>query len=300
MEEEIKMKKFIMLMITCIMITGCSDTKTQETIEDVAKTPIQQDSKEEELVENNEIETVEEMPVLDDVNVNIEQKEEQVYPLEISTNTLENKYQEEDALLAHVKIDYPIIQDASTDGLIKINQFFAESAQALYEENNTYASDHVEEIKEDAIVKNSLEQFCSEYIVSFEVKYNAHGYLSILEKFSEKSNGIEYENSYLNGFVFDVKTGERLAVKDIFIGTEEEIAQIIGQAFITSDKISEEVKNKYKDEILENTNLVEFCIDGKNVKLFYNPYTVASYSEGTLEAYIPLSTDNIFKIVIQE
>lgn len=294
------MKKLIMLIITCILITGCSSTETNETIENTVQTPIQEDKNTKESIESSEIETVEEIPELEEVDISITQEEEQMNPLIIATDSLENKYQEENVLLAHVKIDYPIIQNATTDGLIKINQFFAESAQALYDENNTYATDNVEVIKEEAIVESNLERFFSEYIVSFEVKYNANGYLSILEKYSEKNNGIERENSYCNGYLFDIKTGERLTISDVFAGTGDEITGIIGQAFVTSDKIKEEVKTNYKEELLINTQFVEFYIDDKNVNLFYNPYTVAPYSEGILEAYIPLNTENIIKLIIQE
>lgn len=293
------MKKLIMLMITCIMITGCSATKTQETMEDVGKTSTQKDDNTSDKEEDNAVETVEEMPVLGDVDVNIAKEEEVLLPLSISTNTLENKYYENDAVIAHVKIDYPIIRNATQEeGLTKINQFFEESAEALYEENNTYASDNVEAMKEEFVDKDSEECY-SEYLVTFEVKYNDFGYLSILENFSEYNYGMESPNIYSTGYVFQNKTGERLTIHDVLMGTDKEIAEIIGQTFISSDKISEEVKKNYKDEILASTQYAEFYIDDKNINFFYNPDTVAPYLKGTLEASIPLNTENIFKLTIK-
>jgi hypothetical protein len=41
-------------------------------------------------------------------------------------------------------------------------------------------------------------------------------------------------------------------------------------------------------------------MDDKNINLFYNPFTVAPYSVGVLEAYIPLNTEKNSKVVIQK
>lgn len=295
------MKKLIMIMVICIMITGCSTTQTQETIEDVEKAPIEEEINTDEIVDSNEIESVEEMPSLEAVDVIIEDEEEETLPLEITVNTLENTYKEENAILAHVKIDYPIIQnELQEDGITKINQFFMESAYALYEENNTYASDNVEAIKEEALADNNSNDTYSEYSVTFQIKYNANGYLSILETFSEANYGTNIPNIYSTGYVFDVSTGERLGIGEVLEGTEDEIAQLVGQAFMNSDKISEEVKKNCSEEILANTQFAEFYIDSENINFFYNPYTVAPYSDGTLEAYIPLNTINFFKLNMNE
>ncbi len=293
------MRKLIMLMVICITITGCSTINTQETVEDVEEIPVQQET--EEIDVSNEIETVEEMPTLEDIDVIIEEEAVPMLPLEISVNTLENTYEEENTVLAHVKIDYPILQNKlEEEGITKINQFFAEAAHALYEENNTYASDNVELIKEQALADNNSQDCYSEYSVTFEVTYNANGYLSVLESFREENYDTENLNSYSTGYVFDVQTGERLTKNDILEGTEEEIAQVIGQTFMESDKISEEVKQNCKEEIVANTQYAEVYMDDRNINFFYNPYTVAPYSEGILEAYIPLDTKELLKININK
>lgn len=294
------MKRLIMLLVTCIMITGCSVTKTQETIEKVDKTPIQEEQTDE-LAVDDVFETVEEMPILDKVDEDIVGEELQIQPLEIIISTLENQYKEEDALLAHVKIEYPIIQNTLDDeGLTKINEFFEESAQALYEENDTYARDNVESFKEEALFDKNSQACYSEYVVAVKIEYNANGYLSVLEKFSENYYGMDNPNTYSTGYVFDIKTGERLAINDILRGTDDEIAQIIGKRFINSDRISEEVKTKYQEEILNNTQYVGFYIDDNNINFFYDPFTVAPYAEGSLEAYLPLNTQDVFKLNIEQ
>jgi PBP1b-binding outer membrane lipoprotein LpoB len=294
------MRILIMIMVIVIMMTGCSTTQIQESIDDVEKIPIEEVNTDE-IVDNNEIESVEEMPSLDAVEVIMEEEEAELFPLEITINTLENTYVEEDKILAHVKIDYPIIQnELQEDGITKINQFFMESAYALYDENNTYAIDNVEMIKEEVLADNNFNNNYSEYKVTFQIKYNENGYLSILESFSETNYNTSTPNIYSTGYVFDVSTGERLGLGEIIEGTEDEIVQIVGQVFMNSDKIAEEVKKNYSEEILANTQYVEVYIDDQNINFFFNPYTVAPYSYGTLEADIPLNTDNLIKLNMNE
>ncbi|MFA9375691.1 MAG: DUF3298 domain-containing protein [Lachnotalea sp.] len=295
------MKKIIILMVICIMLPGCSTLESQNAVEDVAQIPIQEENDIDALVEDNGIEAVEEMPSLDNIDISINDEEKSIEPLVIEVHTLENEYKEDDVLLARVKIDYPIIiSTTGEEGLTKINEFFEESAQALYEENNTYASDNMQAIKEETFSDSNPSKYSSEYLVTYEMKYNANGYLSILEKFSENNYGVTNSNCYDTGYVFNIMTGDRLAINDILLGTEEEIAQTIGTIFIDSNKITDIIKTKYKEEILANTQYVGFYIDDKNLNFFYDPNMVAPYSEGSLEASIPLNTENIFELNIPQ
>lgn len=299
------MKKIIVLMIACALITGCSITSKKEAVENMEKLPATQEDEFKEPAIADAIEKVEEIPIFEDMSVEVMkvEEEENLEPVEVTIKTLESNYTDHNGIVvSHVKIDYPIIKnELESAGIDKINEFFQDIAMALYEENNTYATDQVEAIKEEAVTDNtSTNELFSEYRVSFEVKYNGSGLLSILQSFSEQYYGKEDSNSYSTGYVFDIKTGDRLTISNVLSGTDQEIALLIGQAFINSDKLEDRIKNYYQEELMTNTQYVEFYIDNKNIIFFYNPNMAVPYNEGMIETSIPLNTENIFKIKVNE
>lgn len=251
-----------------------------------------------------EIETVEQIPGLNELSVNVMnvESEVKVEPVQVTIKTLQREYKDSnDIIVSQVKIDYPVIQDeVKIEGIAKINAYFKDTAEALYEENNTYAIDNVESLTEDYEEQSALDDSYSEYIVTVDVKYNANGILSILQKFSEKHTGKKAVNAYATGYVFDINSGERLTIDKVLVGTNQETANIIGQAFLKSDKIEERVKTYYKEEIQANTQYIEFYLDTENINFFYNPNMVVPYAEGTLEASLPLNTNNLLKIKLDE
>lgn len=298
------MKKYLLLLAVCLVVTGCSlnsnkeAVETKEEVSPSSEADFKVDPKEE------EIETVEQIPGLNDISVDVMnvENEVKVEPVEVTIKTLQREYKDSNGVVvSYVRIDYPVILDESnSEGIVKINEFFKETAEALYEENNTYAIDNVESVTQDLEEQSTVQYFYSEYDVTFEVKYNANGILSILQKFSEKYTGKEEINSYATGYVFDINTGERFTIDKVLAGTNQEIANVVGQAFLDSDKIEERVKTYYKEEILANTQYVEFYLDTENINFFYNPNMVVPYAEGTLVASLPLNTNNLLKIKLGE
>lgn len=298
------MKKYLLLLAVCLVVTGCSFNSNKEAVE--TKEEVSPSSEADFKVDpkEEEIETVEQIPGLNDISVDVMnvENEVKVEPVEVTIKTLQREYKDSNGVVvSYVRIDYPVILDESnSEGIVKINEFFKETAEALYEENNTYAIDNVESVTQDLEEQSTVQYFYSEYDVTFEVKYNANGVLSILQKFSEKYTGKEEINSYATGYVFDINTGERFTIDKVLAGTNQEIANVVGQAFLDSDKIEERVKTYYKEEILANTQYVEFYLDTENINFFYNPNMVVPYAEGTLVASLPLNTNNLLKIKLGE
>ncbi len=298
------MKKYLLFLFACLVITGCSFNSKKEALEDKEEiissneTDFNVDPKEE------EIETVEQIPGLNDISVDVMNVETdaKVESVEVTIKTLQREYKDSnDNVVSQVKIDYPVIQDElKSEGIAKINAYFKDTAEALYEENNTYAIDNVESLTEDYEEQSPLDLSYSEYSVTVEMKYNANGILSILQKFSEKYAGKKDVNTYATGYVFDINTGERFTIDKVLVGTSQEIADIIGQAFLDSDKIEERVKTYYKEEILANTQYIEFYFDTENINFFYNPDMVVPYGEGIIEASLPLKMNHLFKIKLNE
>lgn len=298
------MKKYLLLLAVCLVVTGCSFNSNKEAVE--TKEEVSPSSEADFKVDpkEEEIETVEQIPGLNDISVDVMnvENEVKVEPVEVTIKTLQREYKDSNGVVvSYVRIDYPVILDESnSEGIVKINEFFKETAEALYEENNTYAIDIVESVTQDLEEQSTVQYFYSEYDVTFEVKYNANGVLSILQKFSEKYTGKEEINSYATGYVFDINTGERFTIDKVLAGTNQEIANVVGQAFLDSDKIEERVKTYYKEEILANTQYVEFYLDTENINFFYNPNMVVPYAEGTLVASLSLNTNNLLKIKLGE
>lgn len=298
------MKRMALLLITCLVITGCSQMEKQETFEEMETALASKENEVKGMEKSDEIETVEEIPLLKDLKVTQAgvSNNQAIEPVKITIEALESNYNNNNGVLvSQVKIEYPIIKnDLNQEGIAKINDFFQETAQALFEENDTYASDNAEMVNEESYTDIDYKDAYSKYLVTFEVKYNANGLLSILQNFSEHYYGKEDVNSYSTGYVFDVDTGNRLAISDILIGTDEEIANLIGQTFMHCDAIAESIRNCYKEDLLANIQYVEFYIDTNNICFFYNPNMVVPYSKGIIKAYIPFNTKDIFKIELKE
>ncbi|PXV95424.1 uncharacterized protein DUF3298 [Lachnotalea glycerini] len=295
------MKRLIICMITCMMLTGCSTTVDQEVIENV-------DNPQTDLENTNESEdestmTAEDEKAASDENLTDTKSSKEISKLEsvdVTIETLESQYENQNEIVSHVKIQYPVIKnDTDNESIKEINNFFQESAQALYEENNTYALDNVEAMTEETLINNTVREYYSEYFVMIDIKYNENGLFSVLQNFSE-SYSAENKNTFSTGYVFDLNSGERLNISDIFIGTQEEAAQIIGQAFLNSDNITENLKNQYKEELMANTQYVEFYLEENNIYFFYNPNMIAPYYEGTFSTSIPLNSESIFKLELNQ
>lgn len=298
------MKKYLLLLATCLAVTGCSLNSKKEAIEEKEELLSSNEIDFEGDTKEEEIETVEQIPGLNEISVdvmNVESEEVRMEPVEVTIKTLQREYQDSnDNVVSFVKIDYPVIQDElKSEGILKINEYFKDTAEALYEENNTYAIDNVESLTQN-LEEQPTNPLYSEYRVTVEVKYNANGIISILQKFSEKYTGKIETNSYATGYVFDINTGERFTIEKVLAGTNQEVANKIGQAFMDSEHVEERVKTYYKEEIQANTQYVEFYLDMKNINFFYNPNMVVPYGEGTLEATLPLSTPNLLKLKLDE
>lgn len=294
------MKKYILLFTACLVMTGCSMNANQSIEEENSTQPVTKDYEQEVNTANDEKEkTQEPMKGLDEIASDLinGKEKEKPGPVNVTIQTLQNEYKDQNGtIISQVRIDYPIItNDVENEGIAKINAFFQDTAQALYKENNTYATDNAAAVSEETITND----YFSQYAVTFEVKYNANGVFSILQNFSERYDGMEDANYYSTGYVFDIESGKRLILSDILSGSSQDINDLIGQAFLDSSEVKEQIKEYYKEELLSNTQYVEFYVDQNNLNFFYNPNTVAPFSEGMLKASIPLMKEDIFKLKLE-
>jgi hypothetical protein len=113
------------------------------------------------------------------------------------------------------------------------------------------------------------------------ILYNDKNILSYeLDKRIEKNTDPEELTYYL---VFDLRTGNRVTLKDIFIdGFEAAVTEMIVKKIITDNGFENEedmINNGYffSDNIVPNNN---FSITEDGITFMYNPYEIATYALG--------------------
>lgn len=222
-----------------------------------------------------------------------------VEALAIQEMSLDNTYEKDGIEVADVHISYPVIENPNLlAGIDEINLYFEENAQALYDECDVYATDIVDMYTEELDTENSDVDLFHSYELTFEVTYNANGLLSVVQKYLESSTDMPRPNSYHTGYVFQVLEGTQLEIGDILLGSDEEVSKQIGQAFLSTDEMSEDTIESLESEILNNTDYADFYLEHENLCLFYDAYLIAPYTTGVMKATIPLDEPDIYKIEI--
>lgn len=94
-------------------------------------------------------------------------------------------------------------------------------------------------------------------------------------------SGGAHGNSSVNYFVFDLKTGKRLAERDIF---KENYEKKIIEILLKKLENEECYKNFYFDALRPNNN---FFIDQQGITYFFNSYEIASFACGFYKVFIP-------------
>jgi hypothetical protein len=102
--------------------------------------------------------------------------------------------------------------------------------------------------------------------------------------------------------VFDIRTGRRLALEDIFAeGFEEPLNKLIDSRFrrmkglSDTDRLDSEKGSLFENFIHFNRN---FAFTGKGVSFFYNQYEIAAYAYGPTK--IDLSYPELMNILNPE
>ena len=117
-----------------------------------------------------------------------------------------------------------------------------------------------------------------------DIMYNADGILSYGIQSDEYTGGAH--GNYAADFaVFDIKTGMKYTLSDIFkSGYEEKLQKIIYQKIKTNRGISdEEMSNTFELPIPVSKN---FYVNKAGIGFTYNPYEIASYADGSDEVFV--------------
>lgn len=218
-------------------------------------------------------------------------------PLDIKTGILTDSNMNGQSENYSLNYEYIIIENkTNNESIKKLNDLFYEDAKAAIQEYQSYATDGEEEAVDK--IKDENNGIIT-YNNKIEITYNDRGILSYINYFSENNSYKNLENNIKFSSVINVNTGMFLEINDILQGTEKNIKEIIGNAFMESETIDASIKAQYKEQIMENAYYAGFYLDDKGLRLYYdNNSTVPSFN-GELAAYISYEAD-VFKDIWEE
>jgi hypothetical protein len=203
-----------------------------------------------------------------------------------------------------VKFTYPIVSE-DKEVLEKIRQqfitsFFGDKYSQLSPENavNQYAEDFVQTFKEEeteylAGLENQDSHADESWLISNrdiqnEVTYNQNGLLSFVVNTSYYTGGAHPVHNVSN-CVVDVKTGQRISEKEIFIdGYKSELSRILIDEIVKINHVKEASELETigffdADEIAPNEN---FYADEIGITYTFNEYEIAAYAVGAVSVRI--------------
>ncbi|TLU83469.1 MAG: DUF3298 and DUF4163 domain-containing protein [Chlorobium sp.] len=140
-----------------------------------------------------------------------------------------------------------------------------------------------------------------EFELDGSVLFNRSGVLAVgLSCYS--FTGGAHGNSHTEYFVFDVRTGRRLGLRDVFIeGFEETLNKLIDRRFRQMKGLSPEDRlDNAKGTLFENYIHFNrnFAFTDKGVSFYYNQYEIAAYAYGP--TIIDLTYHELQEILKQE
>lgn len=133
-----------------------------------------------------------------------------------------------------------------------------------------------------------------------ETVYNRNGLLSYMVAFENYTGGAHGAHSYFN-HVIDLKTGEPVLEKDVFIEDFEDelaellVAEIAKQNEVSDPKELEDMGFFSVDEIYPNGN---FLVNETGITYSFNEYEIAAYVVGVIHVHLPY--EGIERLLQQE
>lgn len=101
----------------------------------------------------------------------------------------------------------------------------------------------------------------------------------------------------VTGYVYDMTTGNALALSDILAGTKEEIASVVADALMNALEPEAYFEGARADLLDNYTQYVSFYLNNEGLVLVAAEYAVAPYAAGMPEAVIPYAgNESMFKI----
>lgn len=147
-------------------------------------------------------------------------------------------------------------------------------------------SRELEDFETDCFTDNeffSLSGVGSYMEISTAANYLDDHYIGITILRDYYYSGAAHPNTWSEEYVFDRRTGKRIAITDLVENSADEICEIIS-AYVEADHPGFRQRQDYKSSILED---FRFFLSREGIGLHYNTYELGSYVEGTDDYIIP-------------
>ncbi|WP_147534565.1 DUF3298 and DUF4163 domain-containing protein [Bacillus marasmi] len=184
-------------------------------------------------------------------------------------------------------ITYPQVSGVSSKSSQEsINAALTGAAKKAYDAYLNLMKEQ-EEIQNEDYCKEMPDSCHFAYDLSYEVKYNADGKLSI-SFYDYTYTGGAHGNGVVSVYNFDIKTGKQYQISDM-LKTPDAFSKVTEYAFnylSTNRPYSSFVTNKADFTINENT---QFSYGDDGIFLIFQEYEVASYADGHPAIFVPTS-----------
>ncbi len=207
----------------------------------------------------------------------------------VYTEEMREEKGEDGVTLLSIKEVFPSITiKGREEAAKKINDYYAgekEGFQTSVNELLTMAKNSYAFVKEEG----TAEERWNEYMIerSYSTAYSNEKLISILSGNYEYSGGA-HPNYGTTADVFDLSTGERLTLDQIFNDKEAAIShmeqQVIGQI---KERGEENFFPEYETSVKDILKDEFWYFSDKGIKIISNPYMLAPYAAGEIEFTIP-------------
>lgn len=291
-------------------IAGCSSSEpvSDETVETEAAVPGKEDAaepEEEEIkqVEQEQEEKTDEEPEVGTEKENTDEKDEEPVKPEVSQivdafGLLQGKGQPDESAEAVIyyefKKEYKDENNKVTGTAeFKIPQLAERSTVAglinqdilkYFEEKYELAEDSVQFMTGEMANEDTYS-----LTTDYKLTYLSEDKICLLIQGSEYSGGA-HGMPFKNALIYDLKEGNKIEPKELFDVTEEEFARLMTEAF--EKQIADSPDDYWPDAmdyVREGAafDKADFYLTEKGVRFYFEPYTLAAYAYGYIEAEVP-------------
>ncbi|KPU45633.1 hypothetical protein OXPF_08660 [Oxobacter pfennigii] len=216
-------------------------------------------------------------------------------PVKISYKTYTQSIKDEidESLLLEYKIIRPEISNPDNDdNIMAINKYYKKQTDDFINSIITEELEIAKSDRESARVNGYTYRPYS-YGINIEICYNGNNLLSVLSK-EYRYTGGAHPMSIWHSATFDLKTGKKLSLSDIFGVSKEEALEKVYETVLSKIEKAKGTEEffyfeNYKEDIYKYYSEDDFILTGDGITFYYQLYAIAPYAAGFPIFNLPLS-----------
>lgn len=185
----------------------------------------------------------------------------------------------------------PVLNGSSTS-IKKINTFYTTAQNKFFQDYKKQTTKTFSQ--EEDFIKEMGTPYSD--ALTADITYNKNGVISIMQTgyfYSGGAHGMPYRISH----TFDLNTGKELKLTDIMKGSKTQIKNKIVDAFQKKLNNFEGAFDNAMTTVKKSADTNSpFYLQKNKITFYYGPYDLAPYAAGFVEASIPYTAKNTFKI----